>query len=141
MAFTAGSGASTTITFGTSAWTGSVRRIGGTTMSREALDTTKINQSLTGGDNSVVRTFAPGDAYDPGQFEVECIFDGSADLADIAGVSETITITFPTVFDTDTTLTGSGFILEAGTPEASLDDVMAFSFTVKWDGATAPTWS
>ncbi len=141
MAFLAGSGGSTTVTFGTSGWTGSIRRIGGTTMSREALDTTKINQAFASGKHSLVRTFAPGGAYDPGQFEVECIFDGTADLADISGVSETITITFPDVFDTDTTLTGTGFILEAGTPEASLDDVMAFSFTVKWDGLTAPTWS
>lgn len=141
MAFTAGSGMGTTITFGSSGWTGSVRRIGSTTMTREALDTTKINQSIGTGKTAVVRTFAPGGAFDPGQFEVECIFDGSADLAEVDGESETITITFPTVFDTDSTLAGTGFILEAGTPEANADDAMAFTFVVKWDGATAPTWS
>ena len=40
----------TTVTFGTSGWTGSVRRIGATTLSREALDTTKINQTISGGE-------------------------------------------------------------------------------------------
>lgn len=140
MAFTAGSGMGSTIAFATSGWTGSVRRIGATTMSREALDTTKINQSLGSGDAAVVRTFAPGGAFDPGQFEVEALFTGAAGLQAITKVAETVTITFPTVFDTDTTLTGTGFILEAGTPECTIDDAMSFTFTVKWDGATGPTW-
>ena len=141
MAFTAGSGMGTTITFGTSGWTGSVRRIGATTMSREALDTTKINQTLSTGECAVVRTFSPGGAYDPGQFEVEALFTGAAGLQAINKIAETITITFPTVFDTDTTLTGTGFILEAGTPECTIDDAMSFTFVVKWDGTTGPVWA
>jgi len=141
MAFTAGSGMGTTITFGTSGWTGSIVRIGASTLSRDALDTTKINQSIGAGDATVKRTFAPGGAFDPGQFEVEALFTGAAQLQAITKMAETVTITFPTVFDTDTTLTGTGFILEAGTPECSIDDAMKFSFTVKWDGATGPTWS
>ena len=97
MAFTAGSGMGSTITFGTSGWSGSVRRIGATTMSREALDTTKINQTLSTGECAVVRTFSPGGAYDPGQFEVEALFTGAAGLQAINKIAETITITFPTV--------------------------------------------
>ena len=141
MAFTAGSGMGTTISFATSGWTGSVLSIGASTLSREALDTTKINQSLGAGNASVVRSFTPGGAFDPGQFEVEALFTGEAQLQSVSKVAETITITFPTVFDTDTTLTGTGFILEAGTPECNIDDAMKFSFTVKWDGITGPTWS
>ena len=140
MAVIAGSGIGTTITFA-DGYTATIRRVGATTLSRDALDTTKINQSIGAGKASVVRSFVPSGAFDPGQFEVECIFTGDANLAEIDADPGSITITYPTNFDTDSTLAGTGFILEAGTPECTIDDAMVYNLTIKWDGESGPLWS
>ena len=62
----------------------------------------------------------PDDLADPGEIELEALFDPTEDLADISETVEDITVTYPldnTGWAVQATLTGSGYVMMVGTPE------------------------
>ncbi len=133
----ADTGTGTTITFGTSAWTGSVISIGGTTQSREALEDTHLG---TSGE----KTFVFNDLIDAGDFELEFYWDQSASVfPPISAVAEVITVSFPLKSGeaTNAVLTGSGGVIEATGPDASNGELMVGSMSIKWDGKTGPSYT
>jgi len=128
----ADTGTGTTITFGTSGWTGSVISIGGTTQSREALEDTHLGTTNQ-------KTFVFDDLIDAGDFELEFYWDQSAGtFPPISAVAETITVTFPLKSGetTNATLAGSAGVIEATGPSASNGELMVGSMSIKWDGKT-----
>ena len=128
----ADTGTGTTITFGTSAWTGSVISIGGTTQSREPLEDTHLATTNQ-------KTYVFDDLIDAGDFELEFYWDQSASIfPPISAVAETITVTFPLKSGetTNATLAGSGGVIEATGPDASNGELMVGSMSIKWDGKT-----
>ena len=133
----ADTGTGTTITFGTSGWTGSVISIGGTTQSREPLEDSHL---ATSGE----KTYVFDDLIEPGDFEIEFYWDQSAStFSPISAVAETITISFPlkTGESTNGTLAGSGGVIEASGPDVSNGELMTGSMSIQWDGKTGPTYT
>jgi len=76
-----------TITFGTSSWTGNVTSLSHSGMSRAVIDTTHLGTTSA-------RTKIPGELVDGGTVEVGYQCDGGASTAwpPIAGAAETVTI-------------------------------------------------
>ena len=135
----ADTGTGTTITFGTTSWTGSIISIGGTTQSREALEDSHLG---TSGE----KTFVFDDLIDPGSFDIEFYWDQSASVMPrdtILQPAETITISFPLKSgeSTNATFTGSGGVVEASGPDVSNGELMTGSMTIQWDGKTGPSYT
>ena len=117
-------GTGSTITFGTSGFTGEILSIGGKDFSRPAIDSTHLG-------TTVYRTFFPGDLSDPGGIELEIQFDPDED-APINAVAETITVTFPLPAGgiTPATMAATGFITDWDFA-VPLEDKMMQNITIK----------
>jgi hypothetical protein len=127
MALQTGNGV--TITFGTSGFTASYTRLGGTEMSRESLETTHIG-------TTDYKTFTPDDLVDGGEFTVEFLWDPAmTTFPPITGAAETITITYAAT----ETLSGSGFLVSSTGPPVENGELLRGEFTVKWAGQ--PTYA
>ena len=123
MALDTGNG--TSITFGSSSWSGqftSVRRAGET---RPAIDSTNLA-------TTTARTFIAADLVDRGSLECDIQYDPD-DPPPTNSVAETITLTFPVPSgqSNGATIAGTGFITDhdLDIPEG---DIMTGSITIKW---------
>lgn len=120
-------GTSTTITFGTSGWTGEIASVDGPNETREAIDTTHLG--TTGN-----RTFTPATLVDSGEVSLTCWYDPD-EPPPIDGAAETITITWPVPsgLSNGATAEFTGFITSVGrtTP---LEEKIEGSITIKASG-------
>lgn len=98
--------------------------------------------------------YIPGDLSDPGECQMEIIFDPTfdffdnpADAQDVDGVVgnvDTLTITFPIGHagnTTNATLTGTGFITNYSLPDLSNGTLAVVNVTFAYDGDTGPAFS
>jgi|DEB0MinimDraft_3_1074331.scaffolds.fasta_scaffold61550_2 hypothetical protein len=87
----------------------------------------------------------PGDLADPGEVQIEAIFDQDTAGIPSLGTVEDITITFPIVNaanGTNATYTASGFLTNASLPELVNNELMMMTLTFKLDGVgTEPTFT
>lgn len=98
--------------------------------------------------------YIPGDLTDPGECQMEIIFDptfdwseNSADADDVDGIIgniDTLTITFPLGDPANTapaTLAGSGFITSYSLPDLSTGNLAVVNVTFTFDGETGPSFT
>lgn len=98
--------------------------------------------------------YIPGDLSDPGECQMEIIFDPTFDFfenpgdpLDIDGVVgniDTLTITFPIGDPTNTTnatLSGTGFITNYSLPDLSSGTLAVVNVTFAFDGDTGPAFT
>lgn len=85
-------------------------------------------------------TFVPGDRVDPGELEIEGMFDAETTfVTPIAGAAETITITLPsTGAGGTTTIAASGFMTEFEFTAAD-EEVQTFRARLKLTGSITVT--
>jgi hypothetical protein len=87
----------------------------------------------------------PDDLADPGEIELEALYDPTDDLADISETVETITLTYPldnTGWEVQATLTGTGYVMMVGTPELVNGSVAKQKLKFFFDGdGTEPAFS
>lgn len=126
-----GSGA--TITFGTSAWTGSLISINGQDIARAVVETTALA-------TTVAKTFMPGDLYDAGGWDIEFYLNPN-EPPPITAAAETITVTFPIPAGgaTGATAAASGFVSKWSPSVGGVDEVLKGKMTVKLSGQI--TWT
>ncbi|MCP4539822.1 MAG: hypothetical protein GY832_22005 [Chloroflexi bacterium] len=121
-----------TVAFGTSSFAANLLAIDGTSMSREALETTY--QGTTSG-----KTFIPAQLYDPGESTFRFQFDQelTPPLLTTHGTSaETITVTFPDLGSGTATWISSGFMTSIDWG-AVTEEVKEMTCNIKWTG----TWA
>jgi len=120
-------GFGTTITF-SSGFCASIKdvKIGG--LSREAVDVT--NFGSTGG----YKEFIPSALIDPGELEVELIYDTDT-APPISGAAEAVTVTFPLKSGETTaaTMACNGFLTDSE-EAVPMDDAMSQNVTIKFTG-------
>lgn len=98
--------------------------------------------------------YIPGDLTDPGECQMEIIFDPSFDFSSTPGDTEdvdglvgnvdTLTITFPIGDPANTsnaTLSGTGFITNYNLPDLSTNTLAVVNVTFCFDGDTGPTFT
>jgi hypothetical protein len=100
--------------------------------------------------------YIPGDLTDPGECQMEIVFDpsfdwseNSANAQDVDGVIgniDTLTVTFPKSDPDDGALTpaslsGTGFISSYGLPEMSNNNLLVANVTFCFDGDTGPAFT
>ena len=131
MALTGNTG---TIAFGTSAIVLSWTKIGEWQATRGKLGTSHLG-------TTVFKTFMADDLADPGEIEVEALFDPTKALGSIGAAAETITITFPKTAGTAANLAGTGFITMVSTPELVNGSVSKQKVKVAFNGGTGPSFT
>ena len=131
MALTGNTG---TITFGTSGIVLSWTKIGEWQTTRSKLETSHLG-------TTVFKTFMADDLADPGEIEVEGLFDPTKALGSIVAAAETITITYPKTAGTAANLAGTGFISMLSLPELVNGAVSKRKIKVAFDGGTGPTFT
>lgn len=129
-----GHGAS--IVFGTSGFVAPLRMIGATQATRGKVEVGHLGVAR--------KAYVPEGLSDPGEFELEFLFNFLTDdwddyFPDIDGAPEVITISYPkpSGYATPAKLTGNGFFVAAGTPEIASDALAIGSGTVAWEGGDA----
>lgn len=88
--------------------------------------------------------YISGDLTDPGEVQMEIIFDPSFDFTGLVGATDTLTITFPIGVDTNTTnatLAGTGFVTSYSLPDLSTNNLAVVNVTFAFDGDTGPAFS
>ncbi len=97
--------------------------------------------------------YIPGDLTDPGECQLELIFDGTYDFTlggaasdpdGIVGNIDTLTVTFGVGHETSTsgaTLVGTGFITNYSLPDLSTGSLAVVNVTFAFDGDTGPAFS
>ena len=131
MALTGNTG---TITFGTSGFTLAWTKIGEWQATRAKLETSTLA-------TTVFKTFMADDLADPGEIEVEALFDATKALGSIGAAAETITITYPKSAGTAAKLAGTGFITMVSTPELVNGSVSKQKLKVAFNGGTGPAFT
>lgn len=129
-------GTTAAIAFGTSSFTASIVRIGGSTNTREVLDDT----DLTSG---TFKTSQPGKKVKPGPQTFDFWYDAD-DQPPITGVVETVTITYPIMTPgntTNATKAGTAYISEWTEPDLENDGLQRATATIEWSGGTGPTYT
>jgi hypothetical protein len=126
-----GDGAS--ITFGTTAFTGSFKTLQHTGVSRTPVDITHLGSTNA-------KEFMPGDLYDPGEISGTLSYNPDAQPP-ITNAAETITITFPvpTGSNNGATMACSGFVTQFDEPTLENDSEMIANITIKLTGQI--TWT
>lgn len=122
-----------TISLGTSVLQFSFTKIGEYQQTRGKLEASHLG-------TSGFKEYIPDDLSDPGEIEVEGLFDASKDLESISAVAETITITYPKEDSGNNaaTLVGTGFIIMVGLPELVNGAVSKQKVKVAFDGDGTP---
>lgn len=131
----ADTGNTSTLTFGTSGLSVSIKQITGSDETRESLEDSHLGTTSS-------KTFVPSDLVDRGEIEFEFFFDGAlASLPAITGAAETGTISYPLVGaqSTRATLAGTGFFTSRKHPDVQNGTLMMGRGKFKWDGKTGPT--
>lgn len=97
--------------------------------------------------------YIPGDLSDPGECQMEIIFDPTFDFTSggtstdpdgIIGNVDTLTITFALGTPTNTVnavLTGTGFITNYSLPDLSTNNLAVVNVTFAFDGDTGPAFT
>lgn len=127
-------GTGATIGFGTSTFSGLIRKINGRDFSRPSVKTSHLA-------SSVWDSFMPGDLTDPGGVELELLFDPTAAATrPTIGAAETITVNFPleSGSSVNSKVACSGFI-ESWGYEVPLEELMTAKVVIKFTGT--PTWT
>lgn len=124
----------TTITFGTSAFTANLMKVGWKGIKRGSIDTTHMGTAVVSGTKFGDRTYIPTTLSDPGEIDIEIHFNPDK-LPPIDKAAETITVTFPlaTGLATAPTWAGTGFMTEFSF-EAPLEDKMTGTGKLKMSG-------
>ena len=126
-----------TLTFGTTAWAGTVR--GMSKNLAKTLQVVNISHLATSGQQETM----PGDLEELGEVELDVLFAAVTGLP-VTGTVETITITFPlqaTGATTAANIAGTAFIVSIEYPPLQTNQEMLGKIRIKYDGATGPTWT
>jgi hypothetical protein len=129
-------GNTATITLATSGFTGSYRRIGGTTVSRQ-----DVNVSHLGDTDEL---YLPGDTRENGEFEFEFLWNPATTPPSVTAAAETCTVTFPKRLSGSSaaaTWAGTGYIKSVTYPEFVNNQPNIGRATFKWDGDTPPAYT
>lgn len=128
-------GQGATITFADFSFAGDVRMIGETKQSSTPVKDTPLSATH--------ESHIPGDTIDPGETELEVIFDRRSALPPI-NQPTLITQTFPLGPGdaTPATLIGSGFITERSVPQMATGTLQIAKVKLRWDAkATLPVFT
>lgn len=90
------------------------------------------------------KEYEPDDLAEPGEVEVEGLFEGKDEVDDINNAAETITITYPKTDATSAAggnLAGTGFLIMQSLPELVNGQLMKAKFKIAFDGKTGPTYT
>ena len=133
----ADTGNGTTLSFATSGFSANIYSISGASFARDSLETTHLG-------TTAFKEYVPDDLVEPGEFEIEFEWNQSfSTFPPISTAAETITVTYPlrTGETTNATLAGTGFLTASTGPNVTNGEIMRGSATVKFDGATGPTYT
>jgi hypothetical protein len=130
-------GQGTTAVLTTNAITGCVRSLTLPELTQDKIDASCL-------DTTGFMKYIPGDLTDPGECQLEIIFDPTFDFDAIVGVVDTLTITFAIGDPTNTTnatLIGTGFITNYSLPDLSTNNLAVVNVTFAFDGDTGPAFT
>ena len=129
-------GHGTTLGFGTTSWTGKIKKISGYAKKIAKVETSYL---ATTGD----KTFIPGDLADWDDVTATVLFETKTGLPALGATDETITITYPipTGGTTGGIVAGTGFITAVKYPEAATGALMEGEITFCWSGNTDVTFT
>ena len=130
-------GQGTTAVLTTNAITGCVRSLTLPELTQDKIDASCL-------DTTGFMKYIPGDLTDPGECQLEIIFDPTFDFDAIVGVVDTLTITFAIGDPTNTTnatLIGIGFITNYSLPDLSTNNLAVVNVTFAFDGDTGPAFT
>jgi hypothetical protein len=130
-------GQGTTAVLTTNAITGCVRSLTLPELTQDKIDASCL-------DTTGFMKYIPGDLTDPGECQLEIIFDPTFDFDAIVGVLDTLTITFGIGDPTNTinaTLIGTGFITNYSLPDLSTNNLAVVNVTFAFDGDTGPAFT
>lgn len=130
-------GQGTTAVLTTNAITGCVRSLTLPELTQDKIDASCL-------DTTGFMKYIPGDLTDPGECQLEIIFDPTFDFDAIVGVVDTLTITFAigdSSNSTNATLTGTGFITNYSLPDLSTNNLAVVNVTFAYDGDTGPAFT
>lgn len=119
--------------------TGTYKIRGIPTNLKSSLPVVNISYLGTSGDEEVM----PGDLSTHDEIEVEVLFEAVTGMPPVGSV-ETVTITFPLQASGATTaanIAGTGFITSRTYPPLQTNTEMIGRITIKFDGATGPTFT
>ena len=144
MAYIGMTGQGTTAVLTTNGITGCVRSIALPDFVIEKIDASCL-------DTTGFMKYISGDLTDPGECQLEIIFDPTFDFgADldtgtgIMGTQDTLTITFikqNTGSAAAAVLAGTGFVTNYSLPDLSTNELAVASVTFAFDGDTGPAWT
>lgn len=124
-----------TIALGTSAIVLSVTKISEWQPTRGKLDVSHL------GSTGFKKQMAD-DLADPGEVEVEALFDPTKALGSIQAVAETITVTYPKEGSGSApTLVGTGFLIAVSLPELVNGSVSKQKYKLAFNGGTGPAFT
>jgi hypothetical protein len=130
-------GQGTTAVLTTNAITGCVRSLTLPELTQDKIDASCL-------DTTGFMKYIPGDLTDPGECQLEIIFDPTFDFDSIVGVLDTLTITFAIGDSSNTnnaTLIGTGFITNYSLPDLSTNNLAVVNVTFAFDGQTGPAFT
>ena len=137
-------GQGTTAVLTNNAITGCVRSIGLPDLSIDKIDASCL-------DSTGFMRYISSDLTDPGEVQLEIIFDPTFDFgadlgtgAGILGTTDTVTITFVKQNDGSAaaaSFTGTGFVTNYSLPDLSTGELAVVSVTFAFDGDTGPAWT
>lgn len=137
MTYAGMTGQGTTAVLTTNAITGCVRSLTLPELTQDKIDASCL-------DTTGFMRYISGDLTDPGEVQMEIIFDPTFDFDGIIGVSDTLTITFALGTSTNTTqatLIGTGFITNYSLPDLSTNNLAVCNVTFAFDGVTGPAFT
>ena len=111
-----------------------VREIGGVDQDGEKIDDTLIT-------STTVKTYIPGDLYEPGSVEVTLEHDVNV-LPPAPHTADTLTITYPLEPGSAlarATLAGTGFVMSRSLPTLKNNEIMVSKYVFQFNGKTGPT--
>ena len=130
-----GHGAS--ITFGTTSWTGRIKKVNGIEVSKDAVETTYLGTSTN-------KTFMAGDLQTWTNLKLEVLFMGKDGLPALGSTEETVTWTFPLPGGSAATapnIAGTGLITRVKYPDHVTGELQMGEIEVTWTGTTGPTYT
>lgn len=137
MTYAGMTGQGTTAVLTTNAITGCVRSLTLPEFTQDKIDASCL-------DTTGFMRYISGDLTDPGEVQMEIIFDPTFDFDGIIGVSDTLTITFAlgtSTSSTQATLIGTGFITNYSLPDMSTNTLAVANVTFAFDGSTGPAFT
>lgn len=137
MAYQGMTGQGTTAVLTTGAIVGCVRSLTLPELTQDKIDASCL-------DTTGFMRYISGDLTDPGEVQMEIIFDPSFNFTGLVGATDTLTVTFPIGDDTNTTnatLAGTGFITSYSLPDLSTNNLAVVNVTFAFDGDTGPAFT